>query len=142
MARVSFARQEGSDRIALICRLTRQLFEGLEGESRILIVVEDDNQALALDRQLWTFDKGAFLPHAIDNGAVDCRREPIVITTGEKNCNGADHLILGRPCSLDFIKPFDQAIDFAEVYDPALVQRSRQRFRVYRDHGLNPAMID
>ena len=141
VVQVRFVRQERPDRIQLICQLSERLYQESEAAEPILIVVEDENQALALDQYLWTWSKSSFLPHVYDNGAVECCREPIVITTREDNCNGAAYLIMGRPCSLDFIKTFRKAIDFAEVYDNVLVQRSRQRYVVYRDHGLGPEMM-
>jgi DNA polymerase-3 subunit chi len=142
VAQVKFVKQERADRIPLICQLCEQLFLDGLGKEKILILVDDDNQALALDRLLWTWNKLSFLPHAYDNGAVECFREPIIITTREDSHNAAATLIMGRPCSLDFVKKFKQVIDFAEVYDADLVERSRQRYRIYRDHGLNPEMLE
>jgi DNA polymerase-3 subunit chi len=142
VVQVKFIKQDRPDRIPLICSLCERLFQEGEGKGQALIVVDDDNQALALDRFLWIWDKSSFLPHVYDNGAVECSRESFVISTREDNCNAATTLIMGRPCSLDFVKTFSQAIDFAEVFDAGLVQHSRQRFRVYRDHGLNPEMLD
>ncbi len=142
MAQVKFIKQEQPDRIQLICHLTERFFQELEAKEPILILVEDEAQALALDQYLWTWDKGAFLPHVYDNGAVECCQEPIVISTREDNCNAAAMLIMGRPCSLDFVKKFRLAVDFAEVYDAGLVQHARQRFRVFREHGLNPEMLE
>jgi DNA polymerase-3 subunit chi len=141
VTQVKFVKQERADRIPLICSLCEQLFLDGGGKERILIVVADDNQALTLDRFLWSWDRVSFLPHVYDNGAVECCRESIVISTREDNCNAATILIMGCPCSLDFVKKFKQSLDFAEVFDADLVSHSRQRFRVYRDHGLNPTML-
>ncbi len=106
----------------------------------MLVRVQDENQAVTLDRFMWTWDKGSFLPHACNNGSVDCLEEPIVITAKESNPNGASVLIMGQPCSRDFIKRFELAIDFAEVYDQELAEHARKRFRSYRDDGFEPQM--
>jgi len=134
---VKFAKLERPEKIRLLCRLAEEQFSN---GKRILIRVQDDNQAVSLDRFMWTWDKGAFLPHAFNNGSVDCLDEPIVISVREDNPNAAAILIMGHPCSADFIRNFELAIDFAEVYDKQLAELSRDRFRLYREHGFNPQM--
>ncbi len=137
MTVVKFAKLERQEKIRLLCQLAESQF--CSGE-RVLIRVQDDNQAVSLDRFMWTWDKGAFLPHSFNNGSVDCLEEPIVITVREDNPNGASTLIMGSPCSLDYIRQFQLVIDFAEVYDKQLAELSRKRFRQYRENGFNPQM--
>ncbi|WP_303720935.1 DNA polymerase III subunit chi [Malonomonas rubra] len=137
MTVVKFAKLERQEKARLLCSLAE---EQLNGGKRVLIKVQDDNQAVSLDRFMWTWDRGAFLPHAFDNGSVDCIEEPIVITVAEENSNAAPVLIMGQPCSLDFIQRFELVIDFAEVYDKHLAALSRDRFRLYREHGFKPQM--
>ncbi len=137
MTQVRFAKLEQPQKAQLLCRLAEEFFAA---GKRVLVRVQDDNQAVALDRFMWTWSKGAFLPHAFNNGSVDCLDEPIVITVREENPNGASVVIMGQPCSTDFIGRFEMAIDFAEVYDKQLAEQSRQRFRGYRDAGFNPQM--
>lgn len=137
MTNVYFAKLERHEKARLLCELAAEHFSA---GKRILVTVQDDNQAIALDRFMWTYDKGTFLPHAYSNGIVDCLDEPIVISVREENPNAATVLIMGSPCSVDFIKRFQLAIDFAEVYDKQLAQKARVRFRGYRDAGFNPSM--
>ncbi len=107
---------------------------------QVLIRAADDEQAQGLDRYLWTWDKGSFLPHVVSQTAIDQTDEGIVITVSENNPNHATVLLMAHPCSLSFMQSFELVIDFAEVYDPALAQQSRERFRCYREHGFNPRM--
>lgn len=137
MTVVKFAKLERQEKIRLLCHLAEDQYSL---GKKVLIRVQDDNQAVSLDRFMWTWDKGAFLPHAFDNGSVDCLDEPIVISVREDNPNGATTLIMGEPCSLDYLCRFELVIDFAEVYDPQLAELSRNRFRQYRENGLNPQM--
>lgn len=137
MTIVKFAKLERQEKVQLLCRLTEEQYSS---GKRVLIRVQDDNQAVSLDRFMWTWDKGAFLPHAFSNGSVDCLDEPIVITVREDNPNAAPILIMAQPCSLEYLRKFDLVIDFAEVYDKHLAELSRERFRLYREHGLNPQM--
>ncbi len=137
MTTVKFAKLERPEKARLLCRLAEEQYSN---GKRVLIRVQDDNQAVSLDRFLWTWDKGAFLPHAFNNGSVDCLDEPIVISVREDNPNAAAILIMGHPCCADFIRNFELVIDFAEVYDKQLAELSRERFRFYREHGFNPQM--
>ena len=137
MTQVRFAKLERQEKARLLCELAEAQFRA---GKRVLIRVQDENQAVTLDRFMWTWDKGSFLPHACDNGSVDCLEEPIVITAGENNPNAAKVLIMGQPCSQAFIARFELAIDFAEVYDKDLAARARERFRNYRDAGFDPQM--
>lgn len=137
MTVVKFAKLERQEKIRVLCQLADEQYSS---GKKIVIRVQDENQAVSLDRFMWTWDNGAFLPHAFNNGSVDCLDEPIVITVRENNPNGAPILIMGDPCSFEYIRKFELVIDFAEVYDKQLAERSRERFRKYRTHGLNPQM--
>lgn len=137
MTRVEFVKLDRPERARLLCELAEEYH--LQGE-RVLVVVQDDNQGVTLDQFMWTWKKGSFVPHVYDNGAVECLDEPVVITTREMNANGARVLVAGRPCSLDFARQFQVVLDFAEVYDDALREASRNRFRAFREAGLAPVM--
>ena len=137
MSRVEFVKQERPEKARLICELAEEYY--LRGE-RVLALVEDDNQGVTLDQFMWTWKKGSFLPHVYDNGTVECLDEPVVITVREVNANGAQVLISGHPCSLDFARQFQVVVDFAELYDDRLREASRERFRAYREAGFAPVM--
>lgn len=137
MTVVKFAKLERQEKTRLLCHLAQEQFNA---GKRVLVRVQEDNQAVSLDRFMWTWDRGAFLPHAFNSGSVDCLEESVVITVREDNPNGAPVLIMAHPCSIEFIRRFELVIDFAEVYDRQLVEFSRERFRQYRENGLNPQM--
>jgi len=137
MPKVEFIRLRKQEKAKHLCQLADEYFQAGQ---RVLITVADDNQGVTLDRFMWTWQKGGFLPHAYDNGAVDCFDEPVMIGCEERNPNGAQVLIMGKPCTLDFIRQFEHAIDFAELYDDQLAADARQRFARYREAGLDPGM--
>jgi DNA polymerase-3 subunit chi len=139
VSQVKFVKLERPEKAKHLCRLAEQFFA--EGK-RVLITVQDENQGITLDRFMWVWDKGSFIPHAYDNGSVDCLDEPIVITSGEENPNAAAVLIMGKPCSLKFSRRFEQVVDFAETYDTALAEQARQRFAAYRNAGFRPRMLE
>ena len=134
MPSVEFIKLERPERAVILCELAEEFFQK---DQRVVLVVQDENQGVTLDRFMWTWRKGAFVPHVYDNGAIDYIVEPVVITTREENRNGARVLIQGRPCSINFIRQFEQVIDFAEVYDDALAQQSRDRYKAWRETGFH-----
>ena len=137
MPTVEFVRLRKPEKAKHLAELAEEFFQA---GARVLITVQDANQGVTLDRFLWSWNKGSFLPHAFDNGSVDCFADPIVICVDERSCNGATVLIMGKPCSLDFMRNFTQIIDFAELYDDALAETSRARFRKYQEVGFAPRM--
>lgn len=137
MTQVRFVKLERQEKALHLCRIAEQHF--LQGE-RVLILVDDENRAVTLDRFMWGWKRGSFLPHAFDNGTIDCLDDPVVISLNEHNPNRAEILIMGSPCSLPFMARFGLIYDFAETYDPQLAEAARARFRSYRTHGYKPAM--
>ena len=95
---------------------------------------------MTLDRFMWTWNKGSFVSHCFDNGAVDCLAEPVAIVTEEHNPNAAQVLIMGKPCSTDFVRRFRQVFDFAEVYDDELAEAARRRFAAFRKAGFDVSL--
>lgn len=137
MTRVEFVKLNRPERARVLCDLTEEYY--LNGQ-RVLVMTQDDNQGVTLDRFMWTWKKGAFVPHIYDNGSVEGYDEPVVIVSEETNPNAAGVLIMGAPCSVEFIRQFRHVVDFAETYDEARLNESRERFRSYRELGFNPVM--
>ena len=137
MVRIEFIKLKKPEKARLFCELAEEF---LRQGQRSLIIVQDENQGVTLDRFMWSWQKGSFIPHAFANGAVECLDEPVVTATAEENSNGANVLIMGKPCHLDFIRQFKTVLDFAEVYDDQMAEASRERFAAYRDAGLEPRL--
>ena len=137
MTRVEFVKIKRPEKAKYLCDFTEDFF--IQGQ-RVVVMVCDDNQGVTLDRFMWTWKKGAFIPHVYDNGAVECLDEPVIIEAEERNPNGAKVLVMGKPCSAEFIRQFDLAIDFVEVYDPQLLVAARKRFAHFREIGFEVAM--
>ncbi len=137
MTKVEFFKLNRPERARVLCDLAEEFY--LDGQ-RVLVMTLDDNQGITLDRFMWTWKKGAFLPHVYDNGSVEGHDEPVVIVSEEANPNAAGVLIMGAPCSVEFIRQFRHVVDFAETYDETRLAESRERFRSYRELGFNPVM--
>ena len=137
MTKVEFFKLNRPERARVLCDLAEEFY--LDGQ-RVLVMTLDDNQGITLDRFMWTWKKGAFLPHVYDNGSVEGHDEPVVIVSEEANPNAAGVLIMGALCSVEFIRQFRHVVDFAETYDETRLAESRERFRSYRELGFNPVM--
>ena len=137
MTQVEFVKLKRPERARALCDLAEEYYQ--DGQ-RVLVMTQDDNQGITLDRFMWTWKKGAFLPHVYDNGSVEVHDEPVVIVSAETNPNGAGVLVMGVPCSVEFIRQFRHVVDFAETYDETRLEESRERFRNYRELGFSPFM--
>lgn len=137
MTRVEFLKLNRPERARILCDLAAEFYAAGQ---RVLVMVQDDNQGVTLDQFMWTWQQGSFVPHVYQNGAVDCHDEPVVIVAAEENPNGAEVLLMGVPCSVEFIRHFRRVIDFAETFDETRLAESRERFRSYREHGFAPVM--
>lgn len=137
MTRVEFIRLKKPEKARHLCELAERYFQ--QGQ-RSLISVLDDNQGVTLDRFMWTWKKGAFVPHCFDNGAVECLEEPVAIVTEESNPNNARILIMGKPLDMDFMRQFTRVFDFAELYDAELAEKSRRRYAAYCQAGFDVGM--
>jgi len=137
LTRIEFVKLNRPERARVLCELAEEFY--LAGQ-RVVVMVQDDNQGVTLDRFMWTWKKGAFIPHVYQNGSVDCHDEPVVIVAEEENPNGAQVLLMGVACSMDFVRHFRHVIDFAETFDEARLAESRERFKGYREHGFAPVM--
>ena len=61
----------------------------LERGWKAVVEIGSEERAAALEAHLWTYRDDAFLPHGRD-GAGHEARQPILLTTGTENANGAD----------------------------------------------------
>jgi DNA polymerase-3 subunit chi len=137
LTRVEFIKLHRPERARILCDLAEEFYAAGQ---RVVVMVRDDNQGVTLDQFMWTWKKGSFVPHVYQSGSVDCHDEPVVIVAEEENPNGAEVLLLGVSCTLEFIRHFRHVIDFAETFDDARLAESRERFRNYREHGFAPVM--
>jgi DNA polymerase-3 subunit chi len=62
--------------------------KSLEKAWRVVIQATSRERLSVLDERLWTFDEASFVPHATDEDG-DPAAQPVLLTTGEGNLNGA-----------------------------------------------------
>jgi len=118
------------DRYQLACRIA----EKAHGAGhRVLIHTLSDDEAVHLDRLLWTFNDQSFLPHGLLN-KVDHALNPILIGDGALDQEEHDVLI---NLAMDVPTFFSRFKRLAECVDNDNTARtaSRDRFKFYRDRG-------
>lgn len=123
--------QASGNRYTLACRLSEKIYH--QGR-RILIHTTTAEETRHMDRLLWTYRQGSFIPHGT---AGDCEPSvtPVIITH-EEAAGDAEHDVLINLCAEvpSFFSRFDRV---AEIIDkePQVVTAGRERFRFYRDRG-------
>ncbi|RDH88532.1 MAG: DNA polymerase III subunit chi [endosymbiont of Escarpia spicata] len=122
--------QAKANRYMLACRLVEKIYH--QGR-RVFIHTVSNEEARHMDRLLWTFRQGSFVPHAQlqdANSAVT----PVIIGCGGDAVEESDVLINLTTDVPNFFSRFERV---AEVIDkePELKTAGRERFRFYRDRG-------
>ena len=122
---------DAAARDAFCCRLAEKAYR--EGY-RVHLRTADREAAERLNDRLWTFRAGSFVPHAL-LGEAD--GEPV--TLGEGLPAEAEGVLVNL--GVDLPEGWQRWRRIAEVVTDATepLDRARERFRVYRDAGREPA---
>lgn len=104
---------------------------------RVLVRVGSAAAVAALDEALWTYRDDAFLPH----GRADARgaaRQPVLISAGPGNQNGAQALMLAHGGSADVgeMTGFERTCLIFDGEDAAALDAARACWREVRAAGL------
>lgn len=115
------------------------LGKALETGRRAVVRAADDKAAERLSDLLWTFRPDSFLPHGTkrDGFAAD---QPVYLTAGDENPNGADMLVLADIGAAAGGAPpagFALCCDLFDGNDPAAVAAARARWKLCREAGCS-----
>ena len=133
MTRVDFyilGEQSRGDRFTLACRLAEKAWAS---GRRVYLHTNSPADSDRLDRLLWTFRQGSFVPHGID-GMASSTLNPVLI--GHDGEAGEEHDVLinlaeGVPT---FFSRFERVAELIEKA-PEQRQQGRLRYTFYRDRG-------
>jgi DNA polymerase IIIc chi subunit len=90
-----------------------RLIESLAADRRRIVVwVADDGRRKIFDDWLWTFDRLAFVPHAVWQPSLGEIEDPVVLLGEPGNPNRGTILVVG-----DDVPPEEWARGFDEVHD-------------------------
>ena len=118
-------------RLHFACRLAEKAFNQ---SHKVCIAAASAEEAGELDTLLWTFREGSFVPHEIAAGGNDA---PVLIAADGLPAAMQDVLINLHPSAPEGLERFQR---IAEIVDGDAVRRkqSSERFKLYRDRGLEP----
>lgn len=92
----------------------------------------------ALDASLWTYRDESFLPHARDGVAgFDPARQPVLLTTGGGNPNGAGVLFLIDGAEPGDLSGFERACLVFDGRDEAALVSARSRWKEAKESGVS-----
>ena len=122
-------RAEGN-RFVLACRLAEKIYH--QGR-RVFINTGSDEELRHMDRLLWTFRQGSFVPHG-PQGKADPTTTPVIIGKLGEAGGEADVMI---NLANEVPACFSRFQRVAELIDrePQVKAAGRERFRFYRDRG-------
>jgi DNA polymerase-3 subunit chi len=123
---------EGARR-AYACRLVEKAY--LQ-DHRVVVRLDAREDPGDFDELLWRFSDRSFVPHEVARDG-DGQRAPVLLTPGDDPGGPADVLVnLGA----DVPPWFARYARVAELVcgDEASRQAGRERFRFYRDQGIDP----
>jgi DNA polymerase-3 subunit chi len=130
MADILFYHLEGKPLEAVLPQL---LEKTLERGWRAVVEVGSAERAEALDGHLWTWRDDSFLPHALAGDADTDPHQPILITTGQANLNGAAcRFFVDRavPQSAD---GYERLVYMFSGHDPEAVAEAREAWKALRE---------
>ena len=108
--------------------LPDMLQRSLERGWRVVVQVGSDERLDALNTHLWTYDDAAFLPHgaASDGNAAD---QPIWLTTGEDNPNGATVRFFVDGAQTAGFSGYNRLVFLFDAADPQAVMSARETWK-------------
>lgn len=136
MTRVDFYLLKSSEpqsRRLFACKLVEKAWRlGL----KVFVQTGSESESRAMDDLLWTFRQGSFVPHALAEGPADDLTETAVAIGHLVAPDGFTDLLVNLGTQAP--DPVSRFARLAEVLDQdeAVRQQGRQRYRAYRDAGL------
>jgi DNA polymerase-3 subunit chi len=88
-----------------------------------------------LDGWLWSYREESFLPHGV-SGEGDASRQPVLLTTGVDNLNGARALFLIDDAEPGDLSAFDRCILIFDGRDETALRAARARWKAFKSTGL------
>ncbi len=109
--------------------------KSLERGWRVAVHCGSDERVQMLDTHLWTYDDASFLPHGTDREA-DGALQPVLLTTGQENRNGAAVRFLVDGATLEALEGYERIVFMFDGRDEGAVQQAREEWKRARAAGL------
>ena len=88
-----------------------------------------------LDGWLWSWRDDSFLPHGLEE-EPGAERQPIVLTTGERNPNGAQALFLLDGAEPGPLEGYERCVILFDGRDEAALSAARERWTALKRSGV------
>lgn len=121
-------------RTPLANALPKLLERVLTAGKRALVRAGSAERVEFLNGALWTYDPASFLPHGTAREG-DAPDQPIWLTTGDDNPNGAQVLILTDGVEAGDLSGWERCLEMFDGNDPAAVEAARERWKAYKQAG-------
>ncbi|MEO0466257.1 MAG: DNA polymerase III subunit chi [Pseudomonadota bacterium] len=109
----------------------------LERGWNVLAVSQNGARRAQLDEGLWTYSDQSFLPHGqAEAEGLNAARQPILISGGLDNANGADALLLLDGYEAPPNAPFQRCMVMFDGRDQEVRATARTQFKAAKDAGL------
>ncbi len=126
---------DSASRQSFACRLAEKAWKA---GHRVFIRVDDAAQAAMLDDRLWTFRQGSFVPHILaDNHETD-PLATVLIGTGTAPADHRDLLVNLTAAVPEDWHAFQRIAEIVDE-DEAVRRAGREKYRFYRNQGIEPA---
>ncbi len=104
------------------------LQKSLERGWRVVVQASSDERVEALDAHLWTWRDDSFLPHGTARDA-EAAQQPIVLTAGEENPNGATvRFLVDGAAMAKNAAAYERVVMLFDGDDPDAVEAARTRW--------------
>jgi len=104
------------------------LQKSLERGWRVVVQASSDERVDALDAHLWTWRDDSFLPHGTSRDS-EAAEQPIVLTAGEENPNGATVRFLVDGANMaENATGYERIVMLFDGDDPDAVETARTRW--------------
>lgn len=101
---------------------------------RALVRAPSHERIEHLDGHLWSWRDDSFLPHGRDDEPM-AERQPVLLTTGEANRNGAHALFLLDGAEAGDLAPYERCILLFDGRDDHALCAARQAWRRFKGEG-------
>ncbi len=114
--------------------LPKLLERAMQAELRTVVRLGSEERVEFLNGKLWTYDPASFLAHGTA-AEGDADSQPIWLTTGDENPNGASFLVLADGAEAGALEGYERCAEMFDGRDPAAVTAARARWTAYREAG-------
>ena len=122
-----------SGRFKLACRIVEKAYRL---GHRVYVRTGNSDDTNVLDDLLWTFSQNSFVPHQLSTES-DSRESPVVIGEPPPAAEDTDVVISVADDPVSDFTTYPRIIEIVGCEDDEK-ESGRNRFRYYREHGMEP----